>query len=655
MSPGAIRGTALAIGVPYLTALVLSIWLPPLAIWIATAIVLGAIAFGWLRAGRPQNGWWAAPLGLPIHLLVISTGGVDSPFLVLFIPWLLLPTWIWPFRAIAVLGASALVWVVVVQALTAGLELWATIETVLVFLVGILPAWVLQRARRRDIEPVTELDRLLGVEAREGEEGEGASDDSSRRAEELSAALDRARVTLGGWRAVLWEVDVEADRARPRLVSGGPWPMAVPLTGDPILLAWEDSLTLRLETPPRWASGSARACIVPIERPGEFTAILTVEYQEDTLFPTAQLLEETAAQLRAFLDMQREAALATAARERFSTIVALLRRLPQRTDAEGFAQELAAAARDFTGFSGAAVARWEEDVGHLIAIDGDDGTIAPGTVIGAMESEMAFAARHVTTIIRQRELGETGTLPVIAPGERWHARPRTIIIVPLHGMANGVVGVLALWNAEPVRIDPDEIEILQMAAPYAAMQLHQIQVYGPLKEFAERDALTGLYNRRVFDDRMQVEEAHFLRYRRPTALLILDVDHFKRINDTYGHEAGDAVLKALGGLLRAAVRGSDLVARLGGEEFVVLLPETPLAGALEIAQRLRQQVEAMVVEWQGRGIPVRISVGVAACPECASSPATLLQAADAALYASKEAGRNRVTAAPYVGSTADHG
>lgn len=146
---------------------------------------------------------------------------------------------------------------------------------------------------------------------------------------------------------------------------------------------------------------------------------------------------------------------------------------------------------------------------------------------------------------------------------------------------------------------------------------------------------------------MQREEEHFLRYRRPISLLILDVDHFKRINDTFGHPAGDAVLKALASLLRSTVRGADLVARLGGEEFVVLLPETPLTGAVEIAQRLRRQVETMIVEWQSTPIEVRISVGVAACPECTSSPGALLDAADAALYASKRAGRNQVTAAPY--------
>jgi diguanylate cyclase (GGDEF)-like protein len=608
-------------------------------------MVLLALAFGWHRAGRPPGAIWAAALGLPLHLVVLSTGGLASPLLPLFILWYLPLIWLWPPRHITALGAMALAWVLLVQVWTGTLEVELAVEAALTFTGGVLPAWVLERARRRDLAPGTELDRILGS-TNSGAETEGEAE-ASHRVAELAATLERVRNSLGSWRAVLWEIDAEADRARPRLVSGGAWPPTVGLTGDPMRLAWDESLTLRLETPPRWAIGSSRACIVPVERPGEYSAILTLEYRDNNLFPTAQALEETAAQLRAYLDMQREAARATAAREQFSTIVALLRRLPQKFEPEEFAAELARATREFTGMSGAAVARWEQDVGHLLALDSDDGGVPLGTAFGSLESEMAIAIRNVTTLIRQRGRGEGNLLPIIAPGERWHAEPRTIAVIPLHGMATGMVGVLALWSAEPMRIDNDQIEILQMVAPYAAMQLHQIQIYRPLREFAERDALTGLYNRRVFDDRMKSEEAHFLRYRRPTALLVLDVDHFKAINDSLGHEAGDAVLRALGSLLRAAVRGADLVARLGGEEFVVLLPETALAGALEIAQRLRRQVETMVVEWQGSTIEVRVSVGVAACPECAPSPQALLTAADAAVYASKNAGRNRVTAAPY--------
>lgn len=648
---------AAAIAIPYLTAILLSSRLPALATWMAAAVVLGALLFGWFRAGRPQSGLWAAAIGLPLHLLLLPSGGLDSPLLPLFLPWLLLLAWLWPRHQVAMLGVAIFAWVVTIEAWTGGVEITRVLEAVLICVWGILPAWAFEYFRSRDPVQGDEVGHLLGDPGREtlyrtlhGVQHETAGEtatEATLRVEELKAALERVRISLGGWRAVLWEVDTEADRAWPRLVSGGARPPAVVLTGDPLRLARDDALTLRLETPPRWASGASRVCIVPLTRPGEYDVLLTIEYLADGLFPAAQLLEETAAQLRAFLDMQREAARASAAREHFGKIVTLIRRLPQHAEPVEFAKELAEAAREITGMSGAAVARWDHDVGHLLACVGTDGGMPPGATFRGLESEMALAVAQITTLIRQRERGEWGVLPIIAPGERWLAEPRTVYVVPLHSISSGIEGVLALWHTEPVRAEPASVEIIELLAPYAAMQLHQIHAYGALQRLADHDALTGLLNRRVFEERMQREEEHFLRYRRPTSLLILDVDHFKRINDTFGHAAGDAVLKALASLLRSTVRGADLVARLGGEEFVVLLPETPLAGAVEIAQRLRREVETMIVEWQSTPIEVRISVGVAACPECTSSPSALMTAADAALYASKNAGRNQVTAAPY--------
>jgi diguanylate cyclase (GGDEF)-like protein len=653
LSSGVVRGLAAAIAVPYLTAITLAPHLPPVATWTAAVVVLAALVFAWLRVGRPRTGGWIAALGLPLHLVLIPSGGLGSPLLPLLFPWLLLLTWIWPRRRIAVVSLAVLAWLVLIQLWNGGVEVAELLEAVLVCAGGILPAWTLDTYRRLHLPPGGAMGRLLGDPAHATHDDAATS--ANRRFDELVAALDRARRSLGAWRAVLWEIDIDRDRAWPRLVSGGDWPPAVSLTGDPLRLAREDNLVLRLETPPRWATGSSRACIVPLARPGEYDVILTVEYDADGLFPAAQHLEETAAQLRAFLDMQREAARASAAREHFGKIIALLRRIPQQMEPAEFAAELAEAMREFTGMSGAAVARWDQDVGHLLACVGDDGGMPPGATFGVHESEMALAAASITTLVRQREHSERDALPVIAPGERWLAEPRTILVVPLHGSTSGLVGVLAVWDSQPAAVKTEQVAIVELLAPYAAMQMQQIHAYGPLQKLADHDALTGLYNRRVFDERMQREEEHFLRYRRPTSLLILDVDHFKRINDTFGHAAGDAVLKALASLLRSALRGADLVARLGGEEFVILLPETALAGAIEIAQRLRRQVETMVVEWQDTPIDVRVSVGVAACPECTASPGTLLNAADAALYASKHAGRNQVTAAPYAIASGENG
>ncbi len=165
-----------------------------------------------------------------------------------------------------------------------------------------------------------------------------------------------------------------------------------------------------------------------------------------------------------------------------------------------------------------------------------------------------------------------------------------------------------------------------------------------LEELATCDGLTGLKNHRFLQDVLQSNFSFARRHHLPLSLVMLDVDHFKAYNDTFGHPAGDAVLHQVALLLQAGVRDHDVVARYGGEEFAVLLPATAQGDALVVACRLREAVEAFA--WRGR--PVQVSVGVstydpAASPPLAATPGELMDEADAALYRSKQQGRNRVT------------
>ena len=631
--------------VGYLVATLACRWLPAGALWVALGLLVVALGIAWPRL-RPGRTGSLAALGLPLHIALIGTGGLTSPLAPALSVWLFSLTRHWPRRAIVVFGIGAMLWVDIVEGIWGRLAGPGFLEGSLIFAAGLLPAIVLGGATRRS-RPAAGGQEPAAHVAFGTDSGVGDVASPVQRAEELIAALDRVRARLGGSRAVLWEVDVAAGEARPGLVSGAARPPAVSLAGDPLGLALEEGMILRLDTPPRWAAESARAVVVPLERYGAYTALLTVEYPDGTVFPAIPELEDVSSLLRALLDLQREAELARQARERFGRVVSLLGRLSQQLEVMEFATQLAQAARDFMGVSGAAVARWDQDAGHVMALVGDDGGAAPGTVFTLEESELALAVANGAPLVRQRQRGARGSLPILAPGERWYAEPRWLLILPLDNPATGVVGALVLWNTEEITVDEEQIEILKLVVPYAALILHQLQLYHPLQEFAERDALTGLYNRRVFEERLAAEDARFLRYGRNTSLLILDIDHFKSINDTHGHEAGDAALKAVARVVRAAIRETDMAARLGGEEFVVLLPETPLAGALEIAERLRRRVEELTVEWEGIPIAVRVSIGVASAPECAESPAHLPAIADAALYASKRGGRNRVTAAPY--------
>lgn len=163
-----------------------------------------------------------------------------------------------------------------------------------------------------------------------------------------------------------------------------------------------------------------------------------------------------------------------------------------------------------------------------------------------------------------------------------------------------------------------------------------------LRDLNARDPLTGLGNRRMFQDRAELEVTRHRRYRRPLSLAIVDLDHFKRVNDTLGHLAGDEVLREIAGRMQVALRETDLVTRFGGEEFTCLLPETDPETAMAIGERLRRAVEATPVQWGETPIPVSASIGLATSPEGCEPIDSLLTRADAALYTAKLSGRNQV-------------
>jgi diguanylate cyclase (GGDEF)-like protein len=166
-----------------------------------------------------------------------------------------------------------------------------------------------------------------------------------------------------------------------------------------------------------------------------------------------------------------------------------------------------------------------------------------------------------------------------------------------------------------------------------------------MQRMAERDALTGLANRRRLTSVGQEEERRTRRLGHPLAALMLDLDRFKLVNDRHGHGAGDDVLREVARRIQATVREVDLATRYGGEEFAVLLPDTRLEKAQEVAERIREVVEASPVQTRRGPLPVTISAGVAVLDGDGGDLTSLLEAADGALYAAKKGGRNRVSVA----------
>jgi diguanylate cyclase (GGDEF)-like protein len=188
---------------------------------------------------------------------------------------------------------------------------------------------------------------------------------------------------------------------------------------------------------------------------------------------------------------------------------------------------------------------------------------------------------------------------------------------------------------------------IRNASVLSALAVNALEAAWELAESSRRsrtDALTGLWNRRHFDEQLERVVAETDRFGRSCALVICDIDLFKKVNDSFGHDAGDEVLKRVAEVLRDGIRTVDICARLGGEELALILPQTAHDGAVELAERLRQRLEAATVSHGGFTIRVTVSMGVAIYDAGSSGKGTLFKRADENLYAAKHQGRNRVVA-----------
>ena len=220
--------------------------------------------------------------------------------------------------------------------------------------------------------------------------------------------------------------------------------------------------------------------------------------------------------------------------------------------------------------------------------------------------------------------------PILAHGE-------TVGLIHLRSSQAGAAGQ---------RVLADHRRLAQMCAEQISMAIANVRMRDTLQEQASRDPLTGLFNRRLMGEHLRSTLRSCERAQRPLSVLALDVDHFKRFNDTFGHDAGDFVLTEVARVLREAVDGDELAARPGGEEFAVVLPGIAKATAMARADRLRATIAERRITYADKALPsLTVSIGVASYPEDGATVHDLLSRADAALYEAKNKGRNRVLAA----------
>jgi diguanylate cyclase (GGDEF)-like protein len=281
------------------------------------------------------------------------------------------------------------------------------------------------------------------------------------------------------------------------------------------------------------------------------------------------------------------------------------------------------------------------------------------TAVDGVEAEGGRACMRTTPdgpleeVAREGELAPVGAVVDAAEGEvlargrgsEWHDGDAYALSHPLHG-ANGTGAVLGLVSvARRGRpFSEAQRELFGYLAAQAAVSIENVGLHETVQRQAVTDELTGLYNHRRFQEAMESEVERAKRFGQEMGLVMLDIDDFKQVNDTYGHQQGDLVLAEVARILRESSREIDSPARYGGEELAVVLPQTDLEGAYNLAERIRAGIAGLVLPLpDGKGtLKVTASLGVASLPHSASEPRQLLAKADAALYEAKRSGKNKV-------------
>jgi two-component system cell cycle response regulator len=388
----------------------------------------------------------------------------------------------------------------------------------------------------------------------------------------------------------------------------------------------------------------AAFCGVPLEeRGGGLLGALVADRAAAFSAEEQRVLEALASEVTRAVEAERLLGAVRREKEEKARFFRALEELNKTTTPQQAAQTAIAQARQMCGALDLCAITLVEDRRHrVVAVDGEAasplrdlsfgenaglvsnvvklGAPLPGRALGAMDRVLIFDAGTVV-----RGLAALKIFP-LKSGE-------------------SVVGTLVCGSRSPDALPEAAQKELAMLALQAAEALVRTRLYAQAERLATTDGLTGLLNRRTFNAQLHGRLREAERYQRPLSLILIDVDHFKQVNDGYGHPAGDAVLRSVADLLTRQARETDIVARYGGEEMALILPETDARGALAIAERIRKSVGGAHHRSEQGNLRVTISAGISTWPGGGESGEELLEAADKALYRAKQAGRNRVFAA----------
>ncbi len=385
-------------------------------------------------------------------------------------------------------------------------------------------------------------------------------------------------------------------------------------------------------------------CAVPVREHDRTHGLLVVDRPSDEPFSASEIeaLEVATGFIRRVVENERIFAELERAKSEQGKLYRAAQALGAATTEAQVIEAGVSSAREVAAFDFAAVTLLHRRTGthEICAVSGEGADALVGRTFrhNAGLVSMVVANRHA---LPYRGEYDASRQTVFARGVNPPPMP-SLLVLPLV-VHERVLGTLVLGSEERGAFGGSVRPALEVLASHVAVSLANARMVKRLEELATTDGMTGLLNKRTLIEEANRRLKSAERFQKKVSLLVTDIDHFKRVNDTYGHDVGDVVIKGLGEVLKRIKRDTDLVGRFGGEEFVIVCEETDEEGAVILAERVRKELEATTFQTELGPLQVTCSIGVATFPDAGKTWEALFKATDEALYVSKRGGRNRVT------------